>query len=433
MDEFKTLLRDLHSIFSLPSTMPSNKDENSISNSNSNSSDKKEILNDNLTFHRNPLLREFNYYSIIPKKLHKHFEITYHLCVHYSLYHLRAVNLDKSEKIDFKYEDFFQNLKNEKEILFEFELEKELFIFLTLIKKEVENQLLDSSKRSVSISNEEFLKDFYIFLLCEENKKNLEKIFKGFLNRLGIDNRKREFTFDFQVDDKEKLKNEFLLNPEIEKEIRYELIKFFTELKKEVFLHEDMGVSNFFKILFETNNKSGFSILSCNLLQKLVFIYLEIFNNSDDKDNDEEEDIFHFLNKLKLIDLNYLCSKTNLNFLQEMSKMITPSKLNTVKFFEIVNNIYLKRSDTISLLCCSNRFLIQSLSTSTSNSNSNDKNSYCNFDGKVQYEEKEEQLGENKNFRLVLKYVNGPLEKFLLDSVINTCKEFGEFKVKIIF
>jgi hypothetical protein len=412
LDDFKTLLRSLHSILSISQT----------STPNENNSDRKEILNDGLTFHKNHLLREFNYYSLIPKKLHKHFDISYHLCVHYSLYHLRAVNFEKLEKIDFKYEDFFQNLNNEKEILFDYELEKELYVFLTLIKKEIENQLLDSSKKSISISSEDILKDFYIFLLNEENKKSFEKIFKGFIQRFGVDLKKKEFTFDFAINDKEKLKNDFLLNSDIEKEIRYELIKFFTDLKKEIFICEDFGVSNFFKTLFELNCTNGFSILSCNLLQKLVFVYLEIFNNSDPNEEPIYDEFLQFLHKIKFFDINYLCSKTNFNFVQEMSKIMNPNKLNTVKFFEIINNIFLKGSDTISLLCCANKFYIQSPS--------NDKILFCNLDGKILFEDKEEKLDDkNNNLRLIVKYLNGPLEKFLLDSVIDTCKEFGEFKV----
>jgi len=268
---------------------------------------------------KNPDLNSFNLLSLFPDEISQSLEIRYYINIVIHLKNLKEISLDRNVASKFTYDELFFNMNNEKEILFNYDLETELYKFVAelgnISSYKRENR---STKNIFHFNNKEFFQDFLIISKCKGEK--LMEIFDNFIISIKFNEAKRELTFSFNSREKNKL--ELFLNSfkENEKNYKYKLMELFTTLKKEMVIDEEFGVSNFFKFLLDSKllAKSQLTIVGCNMLFKFSMIFLEFF--SDEKGiNFEDFTKFLYNVDLNFIDLNYLSKKNGLKFFNELN------------------------------------------------------------------------------------------------------------------
>jgi hypothetical protein len=378
-----------------------------------------DVFSEESIFKKNYYLQNLNFYYLIPKKIHRAIDVVYTIAITYDLTLLRNVNLDRKNLT--KFEDLFLNLNNDKEILFDYEIEKELYLLISGLKKQIEDKY--SPLNNLFIANDGLLKDLFIFFHNKNYLNILEDSFKGYIKIEKVNEKKREIVFSYKYEDREKLKIDLFLTTDLERDLRYELIKIFTRVKKETVFMEEFGVSNFFRYLFFNKKEdTTFTVVGTNLLQKFIFIYFEIFNNDSNFTDEMFDEFLLFFQNINFVDLNFVCKKFNQNIIHELNS--GEKTINAVKYFNIFEKMFLKGEKIRNEIELFNRILIHSTHKS------NNKFQYLDKNGHLRLEAIED--GSNLN-KFILKTKNGKnLSGEASKIMIEICKSYGDFMVNFL-
>ena len=232
--------------------------------------------------------RRINMKNLFPEKIKNNIEFYYLLSPRVNIEKLKAIqenNLkDCLKKVS--YDDLFLKKKNDEEILFGYRFEPQL------------KQLFDI-QREVSITKTislEFGKDLEILINNENFYKQIKKSFT-----------------EFKIEKEDKSFNNRTMHLNLRNEIEFkkektELLKIAKEIKKNLLLDEEIGVTYFYKEIFD---KEGINIYGTNLKNKLYFPIEELLLKSDERN---EQNIQKVLEKANLFDISYICYQKNVDF-----------------------------------------------------------------------------------------------------------------------
>ena len=256
--------------------------------------------------------KKFNMKSLIPKKARKYFKFSYHVVpiIDSSKFILNKKEDEYLSKISYK--KLLIHNKNDEEILFGYKIGEELKQLFEIKKKKIDKdkdknkgeeecKFYENNTKEISLR---FGKDLEILYNNKLFKKELNKYIQ---------------TIDFPVFKSEKdkiiiriilIKQPDFSNIEFQ-EYFDSLLNIAKDIKKNYLLNQEIGVSYFYKYLFE---KESINIYGTNLKKKLYFALKEmIINNS----NDDDEEINKILNKVNIFDISYICMKNNINFYKD--------------------------------------------------------------------------------------------------------------------
>ena len=263
---FKNIVTFLNSIISIPEEIKS----------------KNEIEIKSIFYRRN------NMKNLFPEKIKNSIEFYYLLSPRVNIEKLKAIQenniKDCLKKVS--YDDLFLKKKNDEEILFGYRFEPQL------------KQLFDI-QRGVSITKTislEFGKDLEILINNEKFYKQIKKSFS-----------------EFKIEKEDKSFNNRTMHLNLRNEIEFkkektELLKIAKEIKKNLLLDEEIGVTYFYKEIFD---KEGINIYGTNLKNKLYFPIEELLLKSDERN---EQNIQKVLEKANLFDISYICYQKNVDF-----------------------------------------------------------------------------------------------------------------------
>ena len=239
---------------------------------------------------KNVFFRRINMKNLFPKKLRNSIDFRYHpVC---------KVNVEEMKKITegFKkdyylkkisYEDLLLKKKNDEEILFGYRFESQLKQLFDIKNRET------LETKTISL---EFGKDIEILV---NNKDFMDLIKKSFS--------------EFKIEKEDKNLNHRTMKLNLRKEADFkneknEIMKLVKEIKKNLLLDEEIGVSFFYDEIFK---KEGINIYGTNLKNKLYFAIDELILKPEEK---TEEKVKEILGKLNVYDISYICYKKNIDF-----------------------------------------------------------------------------------------------------------------------
>ena len=176
--------------------------------------------------------------------------------------------------------------KNDEEILFGYRFEPQL------------KQLFDI-KRDVPITKTislEFGRDLEILI---NNEKFIEQMKKSFS--------------EFKIEKEDKSFNSRTMHLNLRSDIEFkdektEILNIAKEIKKNLLLDEEIGVTYFYDEIFK---KEGINIYGTNLKNKLYFPIGELLLKPEDN---KEEEIKKILEKVNIYDISYICYQKNVDF-----------------------------------------------------------------------------------------------------------------------
>ena len=245
--------------------------------------------------------RRINMRNLFPNKMRPNLEFSYHVT---SKIDPKKFKNEKS-KNDYlnkaKYKDLFINNRNEEEILFGYKLDILLRQLFDLREGHFpkEEDIGKTRTKTVSI---ELGKDLDIVKDDEEFKKILELYFE----KLHLDKSEQNLktmgvSYKIANTPKKENYNSFLRK----------LINRMKEIKKNLLLDEEIGISYFYEEIFKLEN---ISIYGTNLKNKIYFaikhLILEPSNNG-------EEEIKKVLKKVNVYDISYMCLKLDIDFFRK--------------------------------------------------------------------------------------------------------------------
>ena len=249
-----------------------------------------EIIKDNEEIEIKPIFfRRINMKNLFPEKLKNSIEFFYHPVAKAEEEKLKQ-NIEENKLKDYlkkvSYADLLLKKTNDEEILFGYRFEPQL------------KQLFDI-KRETSITKTislEFGRDLEILI---NNERFLEQI-------------KKSFT-EFKMEKEDKTFNSRTMHLNLKKDIEFkdentELLNIAKEIKKNLLLDEEIGVTYFYDAIFQ---KEGINIYGTNLKNKLYFPIEELLLKSEEK---KEEEIKKILEKANIFDISYICYKKNVDF-----------------------------------------------------------------------------------------------------------------------
>jgi hypothetical protein len=282
--------------------------------------------------------------SLIPKKVHKYYKFTYHVVpiINSTKFNLTKVKEEYVSKI------FYRNLlihnKKDEEILFGYKIGEYLKELFEIIKKDKgkDNNKVEENSKIVEDSTKEisllFGKDLEMLL----NNKMFQKELNVYFERL-------DFSLFKSQTNKCRIRYILIKNPDFNNK---EFLEYFESLlnmakniKKNNLINEEIGVSYFYKYLFEKENNIIFGM---NLKNKIRFALKKMIINTNSI-NDENEEIDKIINKVNFYDISYICMKNNINFYKEYIDQKFKDFTKTQKLAYIIqNNKILRNTENLS-------------------------------------------------------------------------------------
>ena len=233
--------------------------------------------------------RRINMINLFPDKLRNSIEFNYHLVAKVNEEELQKI-IEGKNKDDYlkkvSYDDIYFKKKNDEEILFGYKFEPQLKQLFD-IKTEI------STTKTISL---EFGKDLEI-LIKDETFLDLMK----------------NYFIEFKMDKEDKNFNNRTLHLNLKSGINFhkeksEILKLAKEIKKNLLLDEEIGVSFFYNEVFK---RKGIPIYGTNLKNKLYFPIQELILKPE---QNSEEKVKELLDKLNIYDVSYICCKKNVDF-----------------------------------------------------------------------------------------------------------------------
>lgn len=253
--------------------------------------------------------RRINMKNLFPLNIRNNIEFTYHLITKVD----NKFKLEKNKDYylsKISYKEIFVNNKNEEEILFGYKLEPQLKSLLEV--REPKRAELDLNKEKTKTISLEFGKDLDIIIKDEKFKKILNGYFSKFT--LIPSNKESETNAKFRS-----IKYTMIKVPNFgEKEFKndfYSLMKRAKEIKRNLLLDEEIGMSYFYDAIFK---KENINIYGTNLKNKIYFPIKQLLLE-ENKNNDEE--IQKILEKVNIYDISYICLKKGINFFNKYLKL----------------------------------------------------------------------------------------------------------------
>ena len=253
--------------------------------------------------------RRINMKNLFPLNIRNNIEFTYHLITKVD----NKFKLEKNKDYylsKISYKEIFVNNKNEEEILFGYKLEPQLKSLLEV--REPKRAELDLNKEKTKTISLEFGKDLDIIIKDEKFKKILNGYFSKFT--LIPSNKESETNAKFRS-----IKYTMIKVPNFgEKEFKndfYSLMKRAKEIKRNLLLDEEIGMSYFYDAIFK---KENINIYGTNLKNKIYFPIKQLLLEPN-KNNEEE--IQKILEKVNIYDISYICLKKGINFFNKYLKL----------------------------------------------------------------------------------------------------------------
>ena len=245
--------------------------------------------------------RRINMRNLFPNKMRPNLEFSYHVT---SKIDPKKFKNEKS-KNDYlnkaKYKDLFINNRNEEEILFGYKLDILLRQLFDLKEGHIlkEEDIGKTRTKTVSI---ELGKDLEIVKDDEEFKKILGQCFE----KLHLDKSEQNLktmgvSYKIANIPKKENYNSFLRK----------LINRMKEIKKNLLLDEEIGISYFYEEIFKLEN---ISIYGTNLKNKIYFAIKQLILEPS---NNGEEEIKKVLKKVNVYDISYMCLKLDIDFFRK--------------------------------------------------------------------------------------------------------------------
>ena len=253
--------------------------------------------------------RRINMKNLFPLNIRNNIEFTYHLITKVD----NKFKLEKNKDYylsKISYKEIFVNNKNEEEILFGYKLEPQLKSLLEV--REPKRAELDLNKEKTKTISLEFGKDLDIIIKDEKFKKILNGYFSKF-TLIPLD-KESETNAKFRS-----IKYTMIKVPNFgEKEFKndfYSLMKRAKEIKRNLLLDEEIGMSYFYDAIFK---KENINIYGTNLKNKIYFPIKQLLLEPN-KNNEEE--IQKILEKVHIYDISYICLKKGINFFNKYLKL----------------------------------------------------------------------------------------------------------------
>ena len=253
--------------------------------------------------------RRINMKNLFPVNIRNNIEFTYHLATKVD----NKFKLEKNKEYylsKISYKGIFVNNKNEEEILFGYKLEPQLKSLLEV--RDPKRAELDLNKEKTKTISLEFGKDLDIIIKDEKFKKILDGYFSKFT--LIPLNKESETNAKFRS-----IKYTMIKVPNFgEKEFKndfYSIMKIAKEIKRNLLLDEEIGMSYFYDAIFK---KENINIYGTNLKNKIYFPIKQLLLEPN-KNNEEE--IQKILEKVNIYDISYICLKKGINFFNKYLKL----------------------------------------------------------------------------------------------------------------
>ena len=248
------------------------------------------------------IYRKIDMKNLFPKNTHKYLEFNYHL----SLKIHSKFEIDKTKKKEYISKISYKNLlihnKNDEEILFKYKITpffKELF---ELKNKENIDEKIESKNYIIKSFSLEFSHDLEILY----KDKNFKKVLNEYITQLNFS------LFNENIDKYRTIK--YILNKKPDFN-NVDFIKFFELLiniakntKKNYLINEEIGLTLFYKLLFD---KSNINIYGTNLKNKIYFPIRKLLL---EENKDIEKKIELILNKVNIYDIAFICKEKNIKF-----------------------------------------------------------------------------------------------------------------------
>jgi len=249
--------------------------------------------------------RRINMRNLFPVKMRPNIEFSYHVT---SKIDPKKFKKEKS-KNDYlnkaKYKELFINNRNEEEILFGYKLDILLRQLFDLKEGHFPKEDDKGKTRTKTVAIE-LGKDLEIVKDDEEFKK----IFEQYFEKLHLDKNEQSLKtmgVSYKITNVPKKEN---CNNFLRK-----LINRMKEIKKNLLLDEEIGISYFYEEIF---NKEYINIYGTNLKNKLYFAIKQLIL---DPSNNSEEEIKKVLKKVNIYDISYMCLKLGIDFFKKYMKL----------------------------------------------------------------------------------------------------------------
>ena len=301
-EPFKDDEKKIEFKLSVDKAIEENKFENIIKFLNFILSDEREV--------RNIYYRKFNMRNLFPKEANKFIKFRYHITSNISY------KLKLNEKKEFyiskvNYKNLLMKNKNQEEILFKYNIKpyfEELFKIKCKTKKKNEDENEDEETQ---LKKEEIIQKYLIIEFAQDLEMLLKE--KTFDQKIKIYFSELDFAkYDPSKDKKVLIKYTVKRIPDFnsnEFKIYFDsLINLAKEIKKEKLIKEEIGLTYFYKYIFD---KPNISIYGTNLKNKIIFPIKQLLLNNDEN---EEKQIEEILNKINFYDIAYICKKEKINF-----------------------------------------------------------------------------------------------------------------------
>ena len=234
--------------------------------------------------------RRINMKNLFPKKLRNSLDFCYHPVCKVNEEEMKKIIQGNKKEYYLKkisYEELLLKKKNDEEILFGYRFESQLKQLFDIKNRETQET------KTISL---EFGKDIEILI---NNKEFMDLIKKSFS--------------EFKIEKEDKNFNHRTMKLNLRKEAdfykeKFEIMKLVKEIKKNLLLDEEIGVSFFYEEVFK---KEGINIYGTNLKNKLYFAIEELILKPEEKSQEKVKEI---LDKLNIYDISYICYKKDIDF-----------------------------------------------------------------------------------------------------------------------
>ena len=258
----------------------------------------------------NIIYKKINIRNLLPKKIRDNIVILYHINSKINKNNFRLLKKKEEYLSKISYKKLLITNKSDEEILFGFKIEPHLRDLFKIKSKDKKQDNQNSINRDITNQiSKEFSNVLEILLKNEEFKK----IFEIFFSQFSISSQDEKFNIVRYILNKIPEDNNF-------EEDFQTLLNKAKEVKKNNLLMEEIGVTYFYKILFNIKN---INIYGANLKNK---IYYPIRKLLLDENKDNENEIKNVLNRVNIYDLSYICMEKNIDFYNQYLKIQNDKK-----------------------------------------------------------------------------------------------------------
>ena len=286
---------------------------------------------------KNIYYKKFNMRNLFPNKVNKYIKFSYHITSKIS--YKFKLNKKKEHYIaKVNYKNLLMKNKNQEEILFKYNIKpyfEKLFYIKDKKKENNEDKKEDDyeeiqMKKEVEIQKnviKEFAQDLDMLL----NEKKFKKEINIYFSKLDI------AKYDPSKDEKVLIKCTAIRIPDFNndefKKYFDSLIDLAKEIKKKKLIKEEIGVTYFYKYIFE---KPNINIYGTNLKNKIIFPLKQLLLNHDEN---EEKQIKEILNKIDFYDIAHICKKEKINFYNKYLNIKYDSNNKGIPITQILGKI----------------------------------------------------------------------------------------------